>query len=440
MKENRRKTVLHDRILRIGSVFALSFVGILLTVSCGIPTETQPTNLGSPSHSQTDFRPADLSSTEASAPLQTSSAASTDPTSETASKAADGAEVSTSENTSPADTALSANAVEEAASSAGASSAGISSDEDYSALKAKIDLENAKPNELGEVLIVLYHHIGGEDSLYYRSVKSFRADLKALYDRGYRAVSIEDYIRSTYDIPAGTTPVVLTFDDGTVSHFKVALDAEGNPYPDPNCAVGVMDAFCAEYPDFGRHAVFFINAGAFGEPAYLEWKLKYLHENGYEIGNHTLTHAALDALDPAGIQREIGKNADFYRTLYPDLSMISLAYPYGNRAKPEHRHLLLSGKYEGKEYKNEIGIIAGWCPTKPLYAESMSPLEVHRVQGGVNSQQLDWWLDLLDREPHRRFYSDGVGEIITIPEELRSEVDEGRVDARRLYFYGDANR
>lgn len=295
-----------------------------------------------------------------------------------------------------------------------------------------------RPNELGELLIVLYHHIGGEDSLYYRSVASFKKDLQNLYEKGYRLISIEDYINSNYDIPAGTTPVVLTFDDGPLSHFEVAFDAEGNPYPHPDCAVGILDAFYKEHPDFGRHAVFYINGGAFHQPAHLEWKLKYLYENGYEIGNHTLNHAALDSLDGEGIQRELGKNENFYRHLVPDLRMISVAYPFGNRPRAEHRHLVLNGEYEGEKYEYQIGIIAGWCPTKPLYSRKMHPLEVYRVQGGVNAQQLDWWLALLDREPQRRFVSDGIPGMIFVPESLEEELDMELVGEDRVFFYEES--
>lgn len=294
-----------------------------------------------------------------------------------------------------------------------------------------------RPNELGELLIVLYHHIGGEDSLYYRSVTSFKKDLQTLYDKGYRLISIEDYINSNYDIPAGTTPVVLTFDDGARSHFEVAFDAEGNPYPHPDCAVGILDAFYKEHPDFGRHAVFYINGGAFHQPAHLEWKLKYLYENGYEIGNHTLNHAALDTLDGEGIQRELGKNESFYRRIFSDLRMTSVAYPFGNRPRSEHGHLVLNGQYEGETYEYQIGIIAGWCPTKPLYSRKMHPLEVYRVQGGVNAQQLDWWLALLDREPQRRFISDGIPGMIFVPESLEAELDRELVGEDRIFLYKD---
>lgn len=304
-----------------------------------------------------------------------------------------------------------------------------------SELRSAIARQEKKPNELGELPIVLYHHIGGEDSLYYRSVASFRKDLQALYDRGYRAVPIADYIESRFDLPAGTTPVVLTFDDGTISHFKAARDADGNLIPDPNCAVGVLDAFCREHPDFGRHAVFYINRGAFAEPEHLEWKLRYLQENGYEIGNHTYGHTALDGLDAQGMQEAIGRNANLYAAVLPELRMTSLAYPYGNKPRPENVSLVFEGEFEGRRYAHGIGLIAGWCPTRPLYAAEMRADVVHRVQGGVGSQQLDWWLAYLDQHPEKRFISDGDPEVISIPERLLHELDESRVDAERLLIY-----
>lgn len=292
-----------------------------------------------------------------------------------------------------------------------------------------------RPNELGELLIILYHHIGGEDSLYYRSVSSFRKDLQSLYDKGYRLISMEDYINSSFHLPLGTTPAILTFDDGAPSHFKVAFDSEGNPIPDPDCAVGIIDAFCREHPDFGRHAVFYLNFNAFREPSHLAWKLKYLYDNGYEIGNHTLNHTALDTTDSAGIQLELGKNDYFYQDIFSDIKMTSVAYPYGNRPKPESRRHILNGDFEGRKYEYKIGLIAGWCPTKPLYSKEMDPLEVYRVQGGVNSQQLDWWLELLEREPHRKFISDGIPEMTFIPKSLESDVNSDMIHSDGLVIY-----
>ncbi|HAA35110.1 MAG TPA: hypothetical protein DCD97_07355, partial [Firmicutes bacterium] len=81
------------------------------------------------------------------------------------------------------------------------------------------ELMQHKPNELGEVMILMYHEIGYPESAWRRTPENFRLDLENLYEQGYRAISLMDLVRGNIDIPAGTSPVVLTFDDGNKGNF-----------------------------------------------------------------------------------------------------------------------------------------------------------------------------------------------------------------------------
>ncbi len=302
-------------------------------------------------------------------------------------------------------------------------------------LKAEIDTEAIKPNELGEIMVVVYHRLEAENAEYDRTVESFKADLQRLYDMGFRTISMQDYINSNYNVPAGKTPIVLTFDDGSVSHFKVIKDENGKLKPDPDCVVGIMNEFCKKHPDFGRNAIFYVNADAFQEEEYMEWKIDYLLSNGYEVGNHTYGHNFLNKLSAEEVQEVIGSNEQFYKGINENISFNSFALPYGIHPVGGDESLAMDGEYKGIPYHHEIAFLVGWRPTWPLYIKGIERSGINRVQCGDMEFQLTWWLDVYEEEPEKRFISDGVSEIVTIPESWSEYLNIDMVDEERLLTY-----
>ena len=65
----------------------------------------------------------------------------------------------------------------------------------------------------------MYHNLADKPGAYATTKALFMADLNRLYNEGYRTVSMTDLVNNTIDIPLGTTPIVLTFDDGSKSDF-----------------------------------------------------------------------------------------------------------------------------------------------------------------------------------------------------------------------------
>lgn len=53
----------------------------------------------------------------------------------------------------------------------------------------KIDLSK-KPNEMGRIMVFMYHGIG-EEGPYTRSPEKLREDLEILYEKGYHPISLE---------------------------------------------------------------------------------------------------------------------------------------------------------------------------------------------------------------------------------------------------------
>lgn len=294
-----------------------------------------------------------------------------------------------------------------------------------------------KVNESGEVMIIMYHRIATKNTTYDRTAVDFASDLERLHVMGFQPVSMWDYVNGTFDVPKGKTPYVLTFDDGSISNFKVTgLDGSGKPIIDPNCAIGLMEAFEMKHPEVEMKATFFLNAGVpFEQKEYADYKVKWLLENGYEIGNHSYGHENFKKLNAAQVEESLGKNnnqlleriakANIPDSLNAQHGIYALALPFGSRPAEEHRYVLEKGTYSGKTYAHKAVLNVGWKPGSSPYAASNDPASLHRVQCGDGEMQLSFWLDGYEKNPEKRFISDGRPEWVVIPEsstiELKSD-------------------
>ena len=181
-----------------------------------------------------------------------------------------------------------------------------------------INYQELKVNELGDVPIMMYHGIhnitdneytGGnvDKDGYQRTKEAFIEDLEFYYNSGYRMIRLQDYVNGIIDVEAGLSPIILTFDDGLENNIKVTgLDENGNIIIDPNSAVGVLEDFKKKYPDFNVTATFFVNGGLFQQSEYNEKILNWLVDNGYDIGNHSYSHADFTTISKEKSVQEIG--------------------------------------------------------------------------------------------------------------------------------------
>jgi peptidoglycan/xylan/chitin deacetylase (PgdA/CDA1 family) len=147
--------------------------------------------------------------------------------------------------------------------------------------------------------VLCYHGIGEGGGLSVSPAR-FRADLEALCARGFFLVTADDLLEGLERVPSDRSPVMITFDDGWQGQFNMLTGPDGSATLDPLCAVGLMEDFCGEHPEFGRGATFFISWDKvpFGQQDLLEEKLNFLLDNGYCIGNHSRRHQSLMGLDP----------------------------------------------------------------------------------------------------------------------------------------------
>jgi hypothetical protein len=271
-----------------------------------------------------------------------------------------------------------------------------------------------QPNEGGLIPILEYHRITTKPTRYDRTAADFRRDLERLYREGYRPVALQDLLSGKIDLPRGASPVVLTFDDADASQFRYRSDGT----IDPDCAVGILEAFARKHPDWTTRATFYVLPdSAFGPAKERAEKFRYLREKmGCEIGNHTVTHRSLRSLPDQAVQREIGEAVQKIQTILPGTPVQSIALPMG--ISPKNRTLLATGSFDGHIYTNKAVLLVGANPAPSPASTEFDPLRLPRIQAVEGEAGITYWLDRL-RKPGAVFVSDGDPEKVTMPSPAR---------------------
>jgi len=92
-------------------------------------------------------------------------------------------------------------------------------------------------DELGAVQVLMYHQIVVRTASDYEQIPAqFRGRLEQLYAHHFRTITAAALASGRVDLPAGTSPMVLTFDDSSMSQY--AEQPDGTVAPD--CAVGIL--------------------------------------------------------------------------------------------------------------------------------------------------------------------------------------------------------
>jgi peptidoglycan/xylan/chitin deacetylase (PgdA/CDA1 family) len=271
------------------------------------------------------------------------------------------------------------------------------------------------PNELGRIMVLEYHKIDYPEERWTRTPENFRRDLETLYARGYRLQNLTDVIAGRITVPAGMTPVVLTFDDSSPGQFRY-LVKNGTVEIDPKSGIGILEQFIRERPDFGRAGTFFVLPGAsrpnrlFNQPEYEGKKLQFLVKQGYEIGNHTLWHANLGKYDEATVRAQVAEAQVWVQRHVPDYRLRTLALPHG--VYPKDLRWIQQGAAKGTTYRTEaILMVAGGAAPSP-FTRSFDPMRIPRIQ--AVEKDLSYWLTYFEKTPPDRFVSDGDPTTLTI--------------------------
>lgn len=155
--------------------------------------------------------------------------------------------------------------------------------------------------------ILLNYHQIGVSTVLTRSPSPEQLDrhISDVHQYGYRLTGARDF-RSAVD--RGERVALLTFDDGRKSVIT-------NAFP-------VLQSR-------GVTGTVFIIASLIGQDDYLdEDDIRALHESGWEIGNHTLSHAALTDLRRDSLERELEETNQLLEAITGSRPAC-VAYPFG---------------------------------------------------------------------------------------------------------------
>ncbi len=293
------------------------------------------------------------------------------------------------------------------------------------------DYKNKNVDELGEVPIMMYHGIHNKKSSetnytggnvdkdgYQRTSEAFANDLEFYYNSGYRMIRLTDYVDGNIDVELGKSPIILTFDDGLENAIKVmGLDSKGNIIIDPNSAVGILEDFKKKYPDYNVTATFFVNGGIFQQEEYNEKILKWLIDNGYDIGNHTYTHVNFSQVDSNKSIEEVGKLYELLDKIIPGKYVNIVALPFGSPYKLDHENMqyIFNTNYNGKEYITKSTLRVGWKSESSPFYQDFNPKFLKRIRAYDNDgKEFDIEMNFKLLE-NNRYISDGNKDTIVVP-------------------------
>ena len=279
-----------------------------------------------------------------------------------------------------------------------------------------VDPASVSANELGRVPVMMYHQVKeNPKGEYDQSPAEFRAELERLHRMNFVPVTVQQLIAGEVNVPAGKHPVVLTFDDSTISQIQIGADGK----PTPDSAVGILEAFEAANPGFTATASFYVNGNPFNDPKAVPW----LVDNGYEVGVHTINHINLKQSTDTKIQQELAGNADQIKTAAPNAEVSTISLPFG--ISPVNKQLLRGGSYEGKSYTLVGALLVGSNPSPSPFSADFEPYAIPRIRSGPATVPTDseYWLNQLEKNPKSIFTSDGDANKISFPKSDEAKLD-----------------
>lgn len=272
-------------------------------------------------------------------------------------------------------------------------------------------------NEMGQILVLMYHLIGHDDSQYNRTPEEFRQDINDLRAADYYPVNLRDLVSGDMDVPAGKSPVVITFDDSSGGQYRI----EAGGQPDPDCAVAIMQAAVAEGGWAGRASFYpLLDVDApdrvlFGQPELQQQKLQQLVSWGYEIGSHTISHLNLQKASATDAKWQLCESQQMLEKMIGGgYEVTTLAAPFG--AYPAQASILKGGEYDGQSYSYQAALRATGGASLSPFSQGFRPYHIPRVQ--VSGTSLANALATFAKSPQLRYVSDGDPGTISVPADL----------------------
>ena len=284
---------------------------------------------------------------------------------------------------------------------------------------------------MGLMLVVVYNNISAEASdSTTRTPDQLRDDLALLGSKGFYPINVRDLVAGDIDIPAGKSPVVITFDGSSPGQYRILDDDT----LDPSCAVGVMQSLVDDGYWHAKATFFCLldvvpnENEVFGQTERRMEKLRNLVDWGYEIGSNTKTRLDLSAATQDSIRSELAESQVALQDLIgPGYSVTSLSVPYGRF--PRSAAVLASGTSQETtyQYTAAVGLDNSPCPSP--YSTLFKPLRIPRIASA--GETLAFAIDELKNRPGLLYISDGDPTTVSAPHDLDSSLGEPLSDLGR---------
>jgi peptidoglycan/xylan/chitin deacetylase (PgdA/CDA1 family) len=289
----------------------------------------------------------------------------------------------------------------------------------FNLAKAAAAARAVSANELGQVPILMIHRVMAKPQASLdRSTKELYDEFTGMAKQGYVPVTAAEFVKGQINIPAGKHPVVLTFDDGSITHAD--FDGAGNPKPDT--AIAVVQRVAKENPGFRPVATFFVNRDPFygGSKPGIE-TMRWLVRNGFEIANHTTNHKDMRKMSKDEVAKEIGTDEKMIENA-TGKPATTFAFPFGSLSTAH----LDWAQHGTKPVKWDFTgmFLAGWKPSDSPYASSFDARQIPRIRDKEKIKEDDCkqycstaWLEWLGKNPDKRYTSDGNPATIAFPQD-----------------------
>jgi peptidoglycan/xylan/chitin deacetylase (PgdA/CDA1 family) len=175
-----------------------------------------------------------------------------------------------------------------------------------------IEYKNSKQLQVNQIPILMYHSISDIKGTYSElcvSPNSFKEQMNYLKQVGYTTVTFYDLANHIeHGEPLPEKPIILTFDDGYLDNYENAFSVMKD-----------LDMVGVIYP--------YINKIDSKNGLTID-QLAKMHEEGWEVGSHTINHLDLTSLTESQLLKEINDSKlNLEKTFNCDI--VSFCYPAG---------------------------------------------------------------------------------------------------------------
>jgi peptidoglycan/xylan/chitin deacetylase (PgdA/CDA1 family) len=265
-----------------------------------------------------------------------------------------------------------------------------------------------RADELGQIPVLMIHQIEDHPSGdFAQTAAQLRSTLEYLAGHDYVPITAAELVGGDIDVPAGASPVVLTFDDGSANQFQLSADGS----VDPDSGVGVVLGVAERHPRFRPVGTMYVNRMPFGKLD-ASRELRWLVEHGWEVGNHSYGHENLASLPSAAVQKTIADDQRMISKAVPGYGVTTLALPFG--IMPERAQLARRGSSGGVRYDYRGVMLVGANPAPSPFAADWDPFNIPRIRSWYGRTEYDehYWLPKLLRT---RYVSDGDPAKVSFP-------------------------